>query len=320
VHQIIILQPTVSTTSLSICNNQLPLVWNGLTFTTAGSQTKTGLVNSIGCDSSATLNLTVGTAFSVNIGADKTICQYQVYTVDGTVTGLTGATYLWKSTTGYTSPNSIATLNSPGMYWLEVTNSGGCSIADTFELSVSAAPIDAEIFAATQIFKDDTVTIVNISKYPNANAVWNFFSNPNIEIIAHDKNYLNVVFKDTGVFKIGLTTYVGACTMQSIKTLNVFEKNYFQINPAITHASFIKKYTVFPNPSFGNFTISVELEEVSSIRLILFSLTNNQTVDSYVFDGLNSYQILYNLPISSGTYVLILETPKGTAVHKIIIN
>ncbi|MFN5025174.1 MAG: hypothetical protein ACK5HJ_05440, partial [Bacteroidota bacterium] len=48
-----------STTNVSICPSDLPYVWNGLTFTAAGTQTKTGLTNAVGCDSSATLNLTV---------------------------------------------------------------------------------------------------------------------------------------------------------------------------------------------------------------------------------------------------------------------
>ncbi|MFY7884601.1 MAG: Ig-like domain-containing protein, partial [Dolichospermum sp.] len=52
---------STSTNNISICPSQLPYSWNGLNFTGAGTQTKTGLINSQGCDSSATLNLTVKT-------------------------------------------------------------------------------------------------------------------------------------------------------------------------------------------------------------------------------------------------------------------
>ena len=47
-----------STTNLTVYSNQLPYTWNGLIFSTAGSQTK-HLNNAVGCDSAATLNLTV---------------------------------------------------------------------------------------------------------------------------------------------------------------------------------------------------------------------------------------------------------------------
>jgi len=50
--------PTTSTTNISICPTALPYSWNGLTFNTAGSQTK-HLTNTAGCDSAATLNLSI---------------------------------------------------------------------------------------------------------------------------------------------------------------------------------------------------------------------------------------------------------------------
>ncbi len=51
-------QPTSSTTNLTVPSTSLPYTWNGLTFNNAGTQTAT-LTNAAGCDSSATLNLTV---------------------------------------------------------------------------------------------------------------------------------------------------------------------------------------------------------------------------------------------------------------------
>jgi hypothetical protein len=51
-------QSTSSSTDLTIPSTSLPYIWNGLTFNTSGTQTAT-LTNAAGCDSSATLNLTV---------------------------------------------------------------------------------------------------------------------------------------------------------------------------------------------------------------------------------------------------------------------
>ncbi|MFM2048163.1 MAG: hypothetical protein RI955_711, partial [Bacteroidota bacterium] len=58
-----VVKPTsVSTTNLTIGTNALPYTWNGKTFTAAGSQTA-HLTNYVGCDSAATLNLTIATPF-----------------------------------------------------------------------------------------------------------------------------------------------------------------------------------------------------------------------------------------------------------------
>ena len=49
---------STSTTNITTCPSGLPFNWNGLTFTSAGTQTA-HLLNSVGCDSAATLVLTV---------------------------------------------------------------------------------------------------------------------------------------------------------------------------------------------------------------------------------------------------------------------
>jgi hypothetical protein len=50
--------PTSSTDSITINSSQLPYSWNGLTFSAAGTQTA-NLTNAAGCDSAATLTLSV---------------------------------------------------------------------------------------------------------------------------------------------------------------------------------------------------------------------------------------------------------------------
>ena len=54
-----------STTNLTINSSQIPYSWNGLTFNAAGTQTA-NLINSVGCDSAATLNLTVNSGITGN--------------------------------------------------------------------------------------------------------------------------------------------------------------------------------------------------------------------------------------------------------------
>ena len=105
---------TTSTTNISICPSQLPYSWNGLTFTGAGSQTKTGLLNSQSCDSSATLNLTVKTnTTSTN---NVSICP-------------SALPYSWNGS------RTVA-----GTYTFTTTNSQGCDSLATLNLTISTPP------------------------------------------------------------------------------------------------------------------------------------------------------------------------------------
>ena len=107
---ILVVKPiSTSTTNLSICPSALPFVWNGLTFNSAGSQT-THLINSVGCDSAATLILTVK---STSVSTTKaSICAGANYTFNG------------------------ITYDSAGTYVSHLTNSVGCDSAATLVLSV----------------------------------------------------------------------------------------------------------------------------------------------------------------------------------------
>ena len=108
---------TVNATSTSatydtICNGG-SYTWNGTTYTTAGSYT-VHLTNAAGCDSAATLNLTVNaTSFSNSSGS---ICV--------------GGSYTWNGTT-YTTA---------GIYTVHLTNAAGCDSAATLYLSLNTAP------------------------------------------------------------------------------------------------------------------------------------------------------------------------------------
>jgi hypothetical protein len=107
---------TVNNTSaftqlMTKCSNQLPFVWNGITVTTSGpvAATYTSL-NSVGCDSITTLNLTVNNTSSFT--ENMTICASELpYTWNGITVaagGTNAATFVDTNTAGC---DSVVTLN-----------------------------------------------------------------------------------------------------------------------------------------------------------------------------------------------------------------
>src|SRR5690606_32413180 len=68
-------QNVTSTINTSICTAQLPYTWNGQSITQAGTYTAT-LTAASGCDSVATLNLTVSQ--NITSTTDQTICTAQL--------------------------------------------------------------------------------------------------------------------------------------------------------------------------------------------------------------------------------------------------
>ncbi len=105
-----------ATENKSICYEQLPYVWNGITVTKAGDAVASYKnISSGGCDSTTILNLIVSDA-PVETNLTKTICSYQPYTLP------------WDST-----------VNSAGTYTHNYINKAGCdSIVEVVVLKDSA--------------------------------------------------------------------------------------------------------------------------------------------------------------------------------------
>ncbi|MBX5438851.1 MAG: gliding motility-associated C-terminal domain-containing protein, partial [Thermoflavifilum sp.] len=104
-----------------------------ITVNTAGSYW-VKVTDANGCSASDTLQLQIHPLPIVNLGNDTAICQGESLTLNA---GNVGSTYLWS--TGQTSAS--ITTDTSGIYWVKVTNSYGCSAADTLQLQIHPLPI-----------------------------------------------------------------------------------------------------------------------------------------------------------------------------------
>jgi gliding motility-associated-like protein len=106
---------TTSITRDTVCNNQLPYVWNGNSYNATGTYSVT-LTNAAGCDSVATLILTIhDTTTSVTVDS---ICSNQ-------------APYIWNGN-NYTAS---------GTYNVTLVNAAGCDSIATLILLVKPVPV-----------------------------------------------------------------------------------------------------------------------------------------------------------------------------------
>src|SRR6185295_18600601 len=102
-----------STTSILICGDQLPYSWNNQSYNAAGTYSVT-LQSSAGCDSVATLNLTVNPV--VTSTTNQTICSNQL-------------PYNWNG----------QSYNAAGTYTVTLQSAAGCDSVATLNLTVNSA-------------------------------------------------------------------------------------------------------------------------------------------------------------------------------------
>src|SRR5256885_1335357 len=124
------------TTAQTICQNQLPYTWNGLTLTVAGTYSDT-LISAAGCDSIATLILNVTSVLRDT--TTQTICQNQL-------------PYTWNG----------RSLTAAGTYSDTLTSAAGCDSIKTLILKVnpvSRVSIDSTVCSSSLPFTWNGQTI-----------------------------------------------------------------------------------------------------------------------------------------------------------------
>ena len=168
-----------STTNVTICANQAPYNWNGQSLSISGTATLT-LTSSSGCDSLATLNLTVNpmpqVSFTANSGASCAPVQ-----VTFTNTSSISGTCQWTLGNGIVS-NSCGTVT--GIYenfgcydvTLQVTNNFGCTSSLTQDDLIC---VDPEPIASFNVNPSTLSSFNPQAQFTNTSTgyssqIWNF--------------------------------------------------------------------------------------------------------------------------------------------------
>jgi len=270
------------------------------------------------CKRVQTFNLPDPPPLQVQLGADKTLCNGQSYTVNAAITDPV-ATYTWGGQPTFQAATPQVTLSNSGHYWVSVMDGKGCMGSDSIRIEQRQTDIAAEFVVSTQVFRNEDVSLVNISTPMPERTVWEIPDNQHITVLQNTPLLAGLRFADTGVFRIRLHSYTGDCEQVFTKDIAVLEQQSLPV-PGGAQQPFISAFEVLPNPNSGQFSVRVTLDKAAEIRLRLFNIISNQLVNDRKESPAAQFNISYQLNITAGTYVLLLETPLGNAIRKIIIT
>lgn len=235
----------------TICNDQFPYIWNGLSFNSPGTQSVT-LTNASGCDSVVTLNLSVS---SSTVGTD-------IQTACGSFTWIDGNTYTSSTNTPqYTISNGSAsgcdstvnlnlTLNQPSFNTIDINscgpyfaangqtytesssftytipNANGCDSNITVNLTVYPEPI-AAFTSMPELLEYGLSEIQMLDQSSGQIATWNWTYTPENGAV-QSSSLQNPIFmipanaSGNQIFQLVVATPQG-CTNEVTSVLNVIE-------------------------------------------------------------------------------------------------
>ena len=194
-------QATSSSSNLSLCTSQLPYSWNGQSITSAGTYTS-NQINSHGCDSIATLILTVNALPSAPIAPPTiTYCQFE----NASPLSATGSYPLvWYSSIsgGVGSPvPPVPTTNVSGVFHYYVSQSNG--LCESPRANITVRVSRNPTLGADKEIEECFGTIVNLENTfntTNLNSQWTLNQHPvlNPAFISTSGNYQLVALNSSG--------------------------------------------------------------------------------------------------------------------------
>ncbi|WP_309609433.1 T9SS type A sorting domain-containing protein [Flavobacterium sp.] len=251
----------------------------------------------------------------VNLGSDRTLCNNQSHALDISITD-PNPQYFWTSTNGFTSRSATVNLTKAGTYYAKVISSLGCISQDDIIIQTNQVNIESEFFVTSQAYLDEEVMLVNTSNPFGENTQWVI---PNgVSILDQQQKFVVLKFNTIGTHTISLKQTQGDCYALFSKNIKVEDRSTIP-NANNNNSPFIKDFIVTPNPSNGQFTTVVNLQEISPVKLRLFSYSGQTAIIQKSEAGKKNYVVDFNVALPSGTYVLVLETAQQTLIRKIII-
>ena len=254
--------------------------------------------------------------FEIDLGENRTLCNGQTLTLNIAIND-PQATYLWTGDNGFSSNTPLVTLSEKGTYTATVTTKDGCIATDAITIESANTQIASEFLLTTQAYENEEVILVNTSNPKGETTEWLVPENEVIEITNKSDDYISLIFKAKGEYRIGIKQTQGNC-------FELFYKNII-VEPATdlpktekTNEAYVREFEVAPNPNNGKFKAKVVLEKAGAIKFRLYSITG-QLVNEKNSASATEHWVDFQEPLPAATYILVLETPYQRLSKKIII-
>ena len=277
---------------------------------------KVKITDAQGCAHFKTFTIENPSKFEIDLGENRTLCNGQTLTLNIAIND-PQATYLWTGDNGFSSNMSQVTLSEKGTYRATVTTKDGCTATDAITIESANTQIASEFLLTTQAYENEEVILVNTSNPKGETTEWLVPENEAIEITNKNDDYISLIFKAKGEYRIGIKQTQGNC-------FELFYKNII-VEPATdlpktekTNEAYVREFEVAPNPNNGKFKAKVVLEKAGAIKFRLYSITG-QLVNEKNSASATEHWVDFQDPLPAATYILVLETPYQRLSKKIII-
>ncbi len=216
----------------------------------------------------------------------------------------------------YFSTNII---NSPvGTASIVVQDSQGCVATATTTVTQRNNRPEPNFLVSSKQNALDTLVITDISVPKPDSIHWTF--DATAQILNANPWMPEIKFAGAGSYPILMTSYFGDCAYVVTKNVQLSPFDPDRAEEALPGVSPIQSMTVTPNPTSGEFTVSVTLNKKRNLSLLVFDIVGNILYQKN-YEEVSSVEQYINLTTpSSGLYMVRAITEPDAKDVRIVIN
>ena len=289
----------------------------------AGQHTVT-VTDAKGCTFSATYELFDPAPVAIDLPQTVTLCPGQIYTANA---GNAGAAYEWRFQGSFLSNSRVLNLSNPGTYSLTVTNFKGCIATATMEIIASSDALKADLTMLDKGVVGDTIAAINLTFPVPERVDWKVSgTSGQRELLNYPGTFEQpIIFKESGIYTVTLFVYSGNCQDSISQTIEIFEteqeaeggRRNLGYQPKVK----VEQFKAYPNPTFGDFKVSVKLSKVGDATVKIRSPQTSRIVSEQTKTGEKDYSFEFSLQkVPYGVYFVIIETEGSTQTLKILLH
>ncbi|GGW50701.1 T9SS type A sorting domain-containing protein [Arenibacter certesii] len=255
----------------------------------------------------------------VDLGETRTLCGGQELVLGANVEDVT-ASYSWTSDTGFTSTLPTITLTEGGTYTVTITSQNGCSATGSVLVEVSEEEINAEFAMSSQVFTGESLMVIDLS-FPFPESL-EWVIPDGVTIVRTTTDEAELIFNEAGEYEVGIIIKIGDCSAQRFKkVLVVANENNEVVDINNDSNKQLEDFIIYPNPTNGKFTADITLSKRGNISIKVFNFANNALMASAKEGGSTSYSVPFDISgLPAGVYAVVLETPFGNSLRKVILK
>lgn len=270
--------------------------------------------------SSTDVSLSQHGNIEVSIPDEITVCKGQTVRV-GVDKPAPENIYKWYRDDEYLTNGDSIDVTDGGLYSV-IASDGLCSDTSTMQVIKSPKEVSCDWIVASTVKKNGLVRLANITRDNFTSYQWHYPQDAGIEIVEEGDRYLDMRFSAEGEYMLGMSSYHDGCKETVYKKVEVVDAPFIAGDYDDEGLS-IKRFSVSPNPSDGNVSVSLELSKASDAEIRICDFVKGvQVAETLNLAGSDKYFERMSLSLTAGMYIMVLMLPENNIrqTFKLIIK